>query len=477
MRFLLLAFAVALAAPASAQLSVEVAFPNLSFDAPIDLEHAGDGLDRLFVVERSGTVEVFENDDAVTTSTTFLDIRSQVSTTFEGGLLGLAFHPDYAENGYFYVSYTPPSPFRSRISRFTRSEADPDQADPASELVLLEIPQFAANHNGGDLAFGPDGHLYASFGDGGGGGDPEENGQDLTTLLGTILRLDVDGGGTAPDCGGPDANYTVPDNDLADGPGGTCDEIYAYGLRNPFRFSFDRQTGDLWAGDVGQGALEEVDVIDNGDNLGWNTYEGTNCFDAPCDPEGITFPVWEYGRSQGNSITGGFVYRGSEVPELAERYVYGDFGSGRIWALEATDRGDPENEELFDTSLGIVSFGEDEAGELYIVSIFDDTLFRFFSESDTSSEGGTPESEARLTVYPSPAAQTVTVEARADAAGPVRVAVYDVLGREVAVLHDGPAPVDGQSLTFDAAGLSAGLYVVRMEAAEMTLTRNVVIAR
>jgi glucose/arabinose dehydrogenase len=477
MRLALFVSALIFAAPAYAQLRVEVAFPNLSFSTPIDFEYADDSSGRLYVVERNGTIQVFDNDDEASSSTTFLDIRSQVSTTFEGGLLGLAFHPDYAENGHLFVSYTTPGPFRSRVSRFTRSAADPDQADPESELVLFELAQPAANHNGGDLAFGPDGYLYASFGDGGGSGDPDENGQDPTTLLGSILRLDVDGGGSAPDCGGPDANYTVPPNALNDGPGGTCDEIFAYGLRNPFRFSFDRQTGALWAGDVGQGAREEVDIVEDGDNLGWNTYEGTSCFDPPqgppCDPSGFTFPVWEYGRSQGNSITGGFVYRGSAAPELDGKYVYGDFGSGRIWALTYSGLDDPENEELFQTELGIVSFGEDADGELYVVSLFDSVIYHITSESDTSSEGGVPEGRGRLEVYPNPATGALRVLLPAALEGPVRVALYDVLGREVAVLHEGVAPADDEALVFDAGGLPAGLYVVQVEAGDASQTQTV----
>ncbi len=475
----LLLVALLLSSSARAQLRVEEAFPGLSFSLPLDFEHADDGSDRLYVSERAGKIKVFENDPAASSSATFLDIQSQVSATGEGGLLGLAFHPDYAENGYFYVSYTTGGPFRSRISRFTRSDDNPEQADPTSELVLLEIGQPFTNHNGGDLAFGPDGYLYASFGDGGSGGDPEENGQDAGTLLGTLLRLDVDGGGTAPDCGGPDANYTVPaDNALADGPEGVCDEIFAYGLRNPFRFSFDRQTGELWVGDVGQGALEEVDRVENGDNLGWNTYEGTNCFDGPCDPAGLTFPVWEYGRSQGNSITGGFVYRGSAVPELAGKYVYADFGSGRIWALTVDESGGVENEQLgVGLNSNIPSFGEDSAGELYFTR-FDGKVYRFVSDTSSSEESGAPGSGLRLdAAFPNPFSASTEITFAVGEAGPARVAVYDVLGREVAVLRGGVVGTDEQTVRFAAAGLSSGVYVVRLQAGTASLTRTVVLAR
>ena len=476
MRVLLLAFFL-LATPASAQLSVEVAFPDLTFSAPVGIEHDPVDAERLYVVEQGGVIRAFDIDPEVASTDAYLDITDRVSSGGERGLLGLAFHPDYAENGYVFVNYTVGSPLRSRVSRFTRSTADPTTADPTTELVLLEIDQPFGNHNGGGLTFGPDGYLYASFGDGGSANDPEENGQDPTTLLGSILRLDVDGGGAAPDCGGEDANYTVPPNEIADGPGGACDEIYAWGLRNPWRFSFDRVSGQGWIADVGQNQWEEIDVMEDGGNYGWNTYEGNACFDGPCDPEGLIFPVWEYNHSLGCSITGGYVYRGSDAAaELGGKYVYGDFCSGRLWALDVSGL-EPTNEQLPVGTFGsLTSFGEDADGELYFVRT-NGLVYRFFSESDTSSEGGTPESEAQLSVYPSPAARTVTVEALADASGSVRVAVYDVLGREVAVLHDGPALSSAEPLTFDAAGLPAGLYVVRMETADATLTRNVVIAR
>ncbi len=484
MRILLLAFAcLALAAPTRAQLSAEVAFPNLSFASPIGIEHDPVNEDRLYVVEQAGTVRAFTIDPEVASSTVFLDIRGRVDAGGEMGLLGLAFDPDYAANGYLYVSYTAPDPLRSRVSRFSRSTANPDVADPDTEVLLLELAQFAGNHNGGGLAFGPDGYLYASFGDGGGGGDPEENGQDLTTLLGAILRLDVHGGGTAPDCGGPGANYTVPPNALADGPGGACDEIYASGLRNPWRFSFDRDTGDGWIADVGQNLWEEIDRMEDGGNYGWNTYEGNHCFDAPCSPDGLLFPVWEYEHEDGNgnpfdnncSITGGYVYRGSAVPELEGRYVYGDFCSGRLWALG--DEGDEPENELLDigTFRGLTSFGQDASGELYFVRT-DGRVYRFFSETDTSTGNGPSRDDVRLDLD-GPNPFTTATRLTFEAAGPVRVAVYDVLGREVAVLLDGPAPAGEGSVAFEAGGLPAGLYVVRLTAAGATRTRSVVLMR
>ncbi|MEP0545625.1 MAG: PQQ-dependent sugar dehydrogenase [Rhodothermales bacterium] len=474
------ALLLAFAAPASAQLSADLAFPNLTFSSPVGVEHDPVNPDLLYVVEQRGVIRVFDNDPDVSTTSVFLDIDDRVTSGGETGLLGLAFHPDYETNGYFYVNYTVASPLRSRVSRFSRSTANPQQGDPDSELVLLDIAQPFSNHNGGGLAFGPDGYLYASFGDGGSGGDPEENGQDPTTLLGAILRLDVDGGGTAPDCGGPGANYTVPPNAIADGPGGSCDEIYAWGLRNPWRFSFDRETGEGWIADVGQGAWEEVDRMEDGGNYGWNTYEGNACFDGPCDPEGLTFPAWVYSSQSGSphcSVTGGYVYRGSDVPALEGRYIYGDYCSGQLWALD--DSGRPVTNEALavGTFSTLTSFGEDAAGELYFVRQ-NGRVYRFFQEGTSDTVGVPERDEASLRLAgPNPfRGETALTFALAEA-GPARVAVYDVLGREVAVLHDGPATAEAQAVRLAAGALPAGLYVVRLTSGSAEHTLKVMLVR
>jgi len=352
------------------------AYPNLSFTRPVDYQHAGDGSDRVFVVEQRGVITVFADDATTDQSTTFLDISGPVDDqSNEEGLLGLAFHPNYSSNGYFYVNYTVNNPARTRISRFSVSAGNPDQADPNSEQVLLEFGQPFGNHNGGQLGFGPDGYLYIAVGDGGSAGDPEENGEDLTTLLGSILRIDVDQtSGNLP--------YTIPvDNPFAGNEQGIKEEIFAYGLRNPWRFSFDSQTEQLWTGDVGQNAMEEVNIIENGGNYGWNTTEGDLCFDPAnnCNTEGIILPVLTYRHDQGDrSVTGGFVYRGTELPELAGRYIYADFISGRVWAADVSDLSNPSNTELVDTNLGISSFGINAAQELFICA-FDGQIYQLSS--------------------------------------------------------------------------------------------------
>jgi glucose/arabinose dehydrogenase len=276
--------------PAAAQPAIDNAFPQLGFNNITDLQAPPDGTNRLVAVERAGTIRVFESDPATATRTTFLELSGSVDTNGEGGLLGLAFHPDYAQNGHFFVYYTTSEggPFRSVVARFTVSD-DPDVADPTSEQVVLTVDQPWTNHNAGQLQFGPDGYLYVGLGDGGGGGDPFENGQDRSTLLGAMLRLDVDldGSGASPDCGA--GAYEVPPENPFLGDEAACDEIYAYGLRNPFRYSFG-PAGRLWVADVGQNQWEEINWVEAGGNYGWNTMEGEGCYDPPsgCDTSGLS---------------------------------------------------------------------------------------------------------------------------------------------------------------------------------------------
>jgi len=344
------------------------AFPALLFDRPVFLGAPPDGTNRLFVVEQPGRIHVFPNDPAVAATTVFLDIRTRVQFGGEEGLLGFACHPSFATNRQFYVYYTRGNPRRSVISRFTASSSDPNVADPASEVVLLEIPQPFSNHNAGMLAFGPDGKLYIASGDGGSGDDPFDNGQSLTTLLGKVLRVEPDG--------------SVPaDNPFVGAGAGVRGEIWAYGLRNPWRMSFDRATGQLWLGDVGQNAEEEVDIVVRGGNHGWRVYEGNRSNINPNGRPASDFvaPVHSYTHAEGSSITGGYVYRGSAVPALAGSYVYGDYASGTLWALVHDGAQAVQNVEIA-SAPSPASFGEDQAGELY-VCCFDGRIRRFVPSS------------------------------------------------------------------------------------------------
>jgi glucose/arabinose dehydrogenase len=315
---------------------------------PVDLQADGSG--RLFILEKVGRIRILQDGQLLEAS--FLDITDRVgSSGNEQGLLGLAFHPQYAQNGRFFINYTDKNGDTS-ISRYQVSD-DPNVADPASEVKILGVDQPFANHNGGVLVFGPDGYLYAGLGDGGSQGDPFGNAQNTGVLLGKILRLDVDSA----------EPYAVP----ADNPFGN--EIWQYGLRNPWRISFDRLTEDLYIGDVGAGQWEEIDFLEagspGGTNFGWDFREGAHDSEGN-SPAGLTDPVAEYSHSEGGcSVTGGYVYRGA-MPEWNGIYLYGDYCTGLIWGLIRSD-GNWQNQLLFDTDVNITSFGEDESGEIYLV--------------------------------------------------------------------------------------------------------------
>lgn len=349
--------------PVSVQMDMTEAYPNLRFERPLYFTVAGDGSGDAYVVEQTGKIKIFADSPDAPEAAVFLDLSGNVSTDgIEKGLLGLAFHPDYRDNGYLYVNYTDAK--GTVIARYTRRADNPMQADPASEKILLTFPQPYANHNGGQLAFGPDGYLYIGTGDGGSGGDPQNNAQNLSSFLGKILRIDVDGasGGKA---------YGIPaDNPYAGNNEGNVEEIYAVGMRNPWRFSFD-QDGTLWAGDVGQDTMEEIDLVTNGGNYGWSVMEGTLGFkDIPgVDKADLIPPIWEYRHDQGKSVTGGYVYQSGAIPDLIGRYIYGDFVSGKIWALWLDADGKAQNELLIESGLNISSFGLDAGGDIRIVDL------------------------------------------------------------------------------------------------------------
>ncbi len=341
----------------------EEVFPHISFPEMLGLEAIPGDERYALVLSKDGLIRRADLTDDASEPAVFMDISDKLikNPGQEEGLLGLAFAPDYATSGKFYVYYSAGNPRRAVISRFV---ARGESADSDTEQVLLEIGEPYANHNGGALVFGPDGYLYIGVGDGGSAGDPQGNGQNTQTLLGKILRIDVSGN-----------DYTAPaDNPFAhDGGRG---EIWAYGLRNPWRLAFDHETGKLWTADVGQGKWEEVDVIEKGGNYGWNITEGAHCYkpSSGCDMTGLLAPRAEYNHGEGCSITGGFVYRGSAMPELRGWYVYSDYCSGRVWAVNGADASS-EPVRLGDTKASVTSFGEDASGELYLVT-FDKEILR-----------------------------------------------------------------------------------------------------
>lgn len=369
-------------------LAVQRAFPNLSFSSPVLLLQAPNSSARWYVVEQAGRVRVFANDPAVAASTLFVDIAARVRSGGEMGLLGLAFHPQYPADPRAYLSYTTGSPqLVSRISEF-RSTDGGQTLDPASERILLTVSQPETNHNGGHIAFGADGFLYVGFGDGGSGGDPFGtigNGQNLQTVLGKLLRIDIAGDTGAVRYRIPAGNPFAGNPPCSTGSGAqSCPEIYAIGLRNPWRWSFDRGSGELWLGDVGQGAWEEINRVVVGGNYGWRCREGAHPFNSNCGTaQNLIDPVAEYAHTVGQSVTGGYVYRGSAIPALGGRYVFGDFVSGRIWHIARDTPPTMVVSSGFDSGLQIASFGQGVDGEIYIVD-YGGTLHRLVAAGGTA---------------------------------------------------------------------------------------------
>ncbi len=323
---------------------------------PVYLTHAGDV--RLFVVEQGGLIRIIEKGAVL--DEPFLDVSALLNTQgLERGLLGMAFHPDYAENGWFFINYTAAGSGANTVARYSRLDAN--QADPASAEIILSVDDPYPNHNAGQLAFGPDGYLYVGLGDGGSGGDPHGNGQNRSVLLGKMLRLDVDG----------DLPYEIPDDNPFVGDGRFRPEIWAWGLRNPWRYSFDRLTGDLYIADVGQYLWEEINMqpadSPGGENYGWSVYEGTHSFSGESAPPDMVTPIAEYSHSDGCSVTGGYVYRGAALPELRGTYFYGDWCSGVAWTARRDESGVWQTRVFMNTGRQISSFGEDAAGELYLL--------------------------------------------------------------------------------------------------------------
>lgn len=347
---------------------LETPFPNQKFTAPLGFLTNGDS--RIYIMEQAGIVKVFDSNAADTPAVEFVNIQERVKSGGEQGLLGMAFHPNYKVNGEVFLHYSTLPNGDTMVSRFRRKNGT-DVLDPNSEEKLLSVNQPYPNHNGGQLAFGPDGYLYIGLGDGGSGGDPHRNAKNLKTLLGKILRIDVNSKtGDLP--------YGIPsDNPFADGAEGKRGEIYAYGLRNPWRFSFDPETKKLWAADVGQDKWEEVDIIEKGKDYGWNTMEGKSCYLPPknCKAKGLEIPVFDYGRNQGRSVTGGYIYRGRKMYTQVGHYIYGDFVSGRIWSLTAVG-GQTENVLLVHSNVAISSFGVDQSGEIYVTGYGDGMIYR-----------------------------------------------------------------------------------------------------
>lgn len=457
-----------------AQLKIENAFPNLVFEQAVDIQSSNDGTNRLFIVTQRGKIFVIENNPNTSTANLFLDISEKVLYGGEQGLLGLAFHPDFKNNGYFFVDYTTNNPRRTIISRFKVNKNNPNEADKNSELILLEINQPYSNHNGGQIAFGPDGYLYISLGDGGSAGDPQNNAQNLRSHLGKILRIDVNNLSN-------NKNYSIPDdNPFKGNTNGLKEEIYAWGLRNVWRFCFDKLTGKLWAADVGQNLWEEIDIIEKGKNYGWRIMEGLHCYnpETNCDTTNLTMPIWEYGHNQdgGYSITGGYVYRGNKVSELYGKYIYADFVSGNIWALEYKNNV-ATNKLLFKTNYNISTFGVDENNELYFADYTGGRIYKFVSTTTKLNRSEYIEGYQLNQNYPNPFNFSTIISFILNKMSFITLKVYDILGKEVAVLTNGYKNPGSYNITFEGNNINSGIYFYSLYTPSGILTRKMIMVK
>jgi glucose/arabinose dehydrogenase len=362
--------------PSTPAISLGLHLLVSGLNSPLGLEQPSDGSNRLFVVEQGGTIKIIQN--AAVLAQPFLDISSKVVTGGEMGLLGVTFHPSFQQNGKFYVNYVRSlnGQIQSVIAEYTASPANANTVDPASERILLTADQGGNfnNHKAGQLAFGPDGFLYFGLGDGGSGGDPFGHGQNTQTLLGKLMRIDVN-------ATSPGLQYGIPpDNPFV--AGGGLPEIWAFGFRNPWRFSFDRTSGRLFLADVGQDMFEEVDVVQKGGNYGWNIMEGLHCFNPPtgCDMTGLTLPIAEYSHAEGDAVIGGYVYHGSSIPTLQGMYVFGDLGTGKVWVLQETSPNVFTRTLVATTGKTVSSFGQDRSGEFYLVDYGGGNVYRIVAQ-------------------------------------------------------------------------------------------------
>jgi hypothetical protein len=458
-------------------------FPYLpSFSFPVDLVTSGDGTNRFFVVQQYGVISTFENIPGVDTHKVFLDISDRVSQTGdETGLLGLAFHPNYPDSGYFYVNYTSSisGTLRSYIARYTVSAANPDSALRGSEVVLLTVDQPYTNHKGGKLAFGPDGYLYIGFGDGGSSNDPENRAQNLTTLLGKILRIDVN----KIDAG---LQYSIPPtNPFYKNQLGYREEIFAYGLRNPWKFSFDPVTSKLWVGDVGQDTREEIDIVTSGGNYGWRLMEGFICnpvANPVCqDTAGLLSPIWDYSHNNGEAaILGGYVYRGSAIPSLYGKYIFGDYELKNTWALLYDGIHPASTISLTQEPGAFSTFGIDTSGEIYICSY--NVAGRIFkltgpASSVAQDKVNLPRLYKLNQNYPNPFNPSTVISYQLPALSKISLKIYDLLGREVTTIVDDTKPAGTYSAIWNALDKPSGVYFYKLTANGFVQTRKMILQK
>jgi glucose/arabinose dehydrogenase len=462
------------------------AFPNLTFNKALHLTHSGDGTNRIFVIQQDGRIIVLPNDSNATVSQTkvFLDISNKISSSSgEQGLLGLTFHPNYSSNGYIYINYTAPSPLRTVISRFKVKTSDPNKIDSLSEYKLLEINQPYTNHNGGSVMFGMDGFLYIGMGDGGSAGDPSGNAQNLQVLLGKMLRIDIN------DTTATRRYLIPPTNPFYNNPSAGKEEIYTWGMRNPWKYSQDPVTGLIYCADVGQGNWEEIDIIQNGKNYGWKTMEGFVCYSpsSGCDTSGKTLPIKAYNHSAGDcSVTGGYVYRGFRRPELRGAYIYGDYCSGRIWMLRYNNGVVTSDSLLTQKSIALTSFGVDQFNELYIVASAASGKIWRLNKSPLAlgiEENGTTPSDYKLMQnYPNPFNPSTVISYNIPKAGFVKLQIFDITGKQIRSLVNTIQQPGRYDISFNGRDdygntIPSGIYFYTISTEKYTETRKMLMLK
>ncbi len=461
------------------QIQLQSAFPSLTFSSPLDIQAPPDSSNRLAVVTQPGFIYIFPNSPSVASVKTFLNVTDSAlyGGGTEEGLLGLAFHPNFKNNKYIFVNYTGKSPRRDIVARFTVSAANPDSVDKSTYVSILEITDPYSNHNAGQLAFGPDGFLYIGTGDGGSGGNPQNRAQNPDSLLGKMLRIDIDNAD-------PGRNYAIPSTNPYFGMTSPRPEIWAMGFRNPWRYSFDPVTGKLWLADVGENAWEEIDTVQRGKNYGWRIMEGNHCYDPSpgCNQTGLTLPVWEYMHPGGNgsaSITGGCVYRGTLIPEFYGKYLYADFVFGSIWVLNYDTVGGPINSLFSNSGLNISSFGVDQNRELYL-SAYNGKIYKFVKTSSTAVvENFAPPAGFMLSQnYPNPFNPSTTIQFTLAEAGKATLKVFNILGQVVATLFEGEVQAGRtQQVKVDASRLPSGIYFAKLEADNQQMMRKMLLVK
>ncbi len=468
---------VLLAAAAMGQVTFEEVFSTLRRAQPTELTHANDSSGRLFTCTKDGYIRIYQPNTTPVGFKVFLNLTNKTSASGEQGLLGLAFHPKYKENGYFYVNYVAFTPnTHTVISRFKVDPNNPDKADSTSETILLTYNQPYSNHKGGKILFGGDGYLYIAAGDGGSGGDPGNRSQNLNTLLGKILRINVDSAEAGK-------NYSIPADNPFVGVANARPEIYAYGLRNPWRFSYDKVSGRYWIGDVGQGTVEEIDTLVRGGNYGWAIKEGNGCTNyshvAPWSTAtNVINPVYEYGRGNSDiSITGGFVYRGPSAPTLVGKYIFGDYASGRIWSLELVPGGAPIVRQL-GRLASLSTFGEDENGDVYALNHSTGAIYQI-RDNTVPTKPTAAMRKVAIRVLPVPARSEIMVYVKNTTGCGRTINISDLSGKVIrtATLPKSEDSRQEISVKIDVSTLPEGTYVASQPCGGKARSTKFIVAR